>query len=140
LTAAWCMHRVCVRVCGACGVGCERRRLQHDWLVAAAVANGSDGGGGVGLVMWAGAGRSWGWAAATVVVAKRCICRLCGRCRMLLDTARLSARCGRCACMVAVAGRLRVVGGWWRGRNAECGVVCVRMREWGCAYLTSPIY
>jgi len=38
-------------------------------------------------------------------------------------------------CGAAACGR-----GWWRGRNAECGVVCVRMREWGCAYLTSPIY
>ena len=140
MTAAWCMHRVCVRVCGACGVGCERRRLQHDWFVAAAVANGSDGGGGVGLGTRAVAARSWGCVVATVIVAQRCIGRLRVRCRMLLDTARRSARCGRCACMVVDAGRQCVVGGWWRGRNAECGVVCVRMREWGCAYLTSPIY
>jgi hypothetical protein len=121
----------CARVCV---VARERRRLQHDWFVAAAVANGSDGGGGVGSGTRAGAGRSWGWAAATVAVAKRCIGRLRGRCRMLLDMARLSAHCGRCV-HGGGCGRLCVGGGLWRGRSAERGVVCVRMR----AYLTSSI-
>jgi hypothetical protein len=39
-------------------------------------------------------------------------------------------------CMrVAACGR-----GWWRGRGAGRGVVRVRMREWGCVYVSGPIY